>query len=399
LIPWIGSGTATSAFGYCFFGYWLLGLWLPYSWPAAVPPLFTRLFNSMYTWKSAAGDFSAARRSAAILGILLAAAVASVVVAHLCMQNDSVLLDGRLAEWKRTNGVYRDNRFYENPEDRLLDEEIPNADYSKGGVYFIGASNMQTSLWTLPPAEQELIHNYAIGGSTYTQQFHLIRYLVEQEGLMRAGGDKTCVIVGLYFGNGDHGATLSPASLFRRFFVRDGMYTYDWERGVELAAMSPRWRRLRIEQIRDQAFYTWLFKVIVGGWGLDYLRPVNRQATDAIQDYWLNRLGPDWKAGMELEIEQLGQMVDYLQSHGTIVKAIYLPEGSWFQGYLLADYHRQRVFEILSRKSVSITDLSHEVPDNEFDDSVHLGYTGVQEVEPTILELALDHLRRKGLLH
>lgn len=327
--------------------------------------------------------------------------IVSIMVAQFCGRNDLILLHARTAEWKRTNGMYRDCRFYENPEERLLNEVLPQADYSKGGVYLIGASTMQTSvaLWGLPLPERKLVHNYSIGGSTYTQQFHFIRYLVDQERLLRAGGDKNCVIIGLFFVAGEHRETVNPHSMFQSFFIKNGMYTYDFEYGIKRATMSPLRRRFEIQQIRNQAFYTWAFRVALGGYGLDYLRLMNRQPSDAIRNYWLNRLGPNWKMGLDFEIEQLGELLDYLRSHNVVVKAVYLPQGSWFRDYPPAEYHRTRVFEMLSVKSVPFTDLADQVSDDQWVDSVHFGYKGVQTVEPAILKLARDHLSQKGLLH
>ena len=118
-------------------------------------------------------DGATARRQFLLSAMVLSALAVPVVMADLAVRNDQILLRSRAAEWKRTNGMYRDARFYVDPEMRLLNDELQRADYSRGGVYIVGSSAMQTSIavWELPPAEQRLIHNYSISGATYTQQF------------------------------------------------------------------------------------------------------------------------------------------------------------------------------------------------------------------------------------
>ena len=45
----------------------------------------------------------------------------------------------QLAKWQATNSKYQYNRGYIDYEGRLFYGEIPTADYSKGGVYFVGS--------------------------------------------------------------------------------------------------------------------------------------------------------------------------------------------------------------------------------------------------------------------
>src|SRR4026209_278902 len=125
-------------------------------------------------------DRAVAWRQFTLCAIVLSALAAPLLVAQVAVRNDQLLLRLRAAEWKRTNGMYRDSRFYQDPETRLLHDVLPRADYSRGGVHVIGSSVMQTSiaLWHLPSLDQQLVHNYSISGATYTQQFHFIRYLI-----------------------------------------------------------------------------------------------------------------------------------------------------------------------------------------------------------------------------
>ncbi len=331
--------------------------------------------------------------------MVLALVAVSLAVVYELVSHDTLLLQSRLAEWKRSSGMYLDCRFYKTPEERLFNETLPRADYSRGGVYLLGASNTLTAVkaWELPPAQKQLFHNYCISAATSTQQFQFVRNLVEREGFLRAGGSKNAVIIGLFFGDGEHRASIDPSSMFSGFFSPDVLYSYTPQGGIRPRPLSDQARAFRLEQNRNHAFWTWAANLTFHE-PLDYLRPVHRRPSEENRSYWLNRLGPGWETGMDLEVVQLGQLVDYLQTRGVKVQAFFVPTASWTTGFPPAERYRQRVLPLLSSRAVELTDLSHLAADTDFMDSVHLGYSGVQKTDPIIKRIARDDLIRAGLL-
>jgi hypothetical protein len=345
-------------------------------------------------------EHKAMRCQAWLLALVVVILAATLAAAQWIANHDGFLLRHRLAEWKQTNGLYNDGRIYPSPEARLLNEILPHADYSRGGAYLIGASAAETEaqFWALPPEQQALIHNYCIASATYTQQFQFIRYLVEHEGLLRAGGEKTCIVVGLSFHMAAHSVTLDPNGLFHGFFGLNGLYSYDLAHGVQPVTMPSALREFRIRQYRNHAFWTWAGKSAFAR-DFDYMWLNDRLvATARARAREGGAPDPGWEAGIDAEAEQLDEMIDYLRARNVAVHGIYLPEATWMRGIPPIERHREKVLAVLSTKAVPIADIVGMAPDTDFSDSVHLSYTGVQKVSPVIWEIARAHLRRVGLL-
>ena len=106
------------------------------------------------------------------------------------------------ARWKKQIPLFSFTSHFLDVADRLCHEEIPSADFSRGGVYLAGGSNMTMAFrtWGLPAEARSLFHNFAIGGTNHADEFDLFRFLVEQQGLLAAGGEKTLVILGVSYG-------------------------------------------------------------------------------------------------------------------------------------------------------------------------------------------------------
>jgi hypothetical protein len=339
------------------------------------------------------------RFQAGVLALVIVLLAVSMCAAQWFAGHDHALLDHRLAEWKEKDGLYRDGRFYFDPEGRLLNEVLPHADYSRGGVYLLGSSVIQSGVrhWALPPEQQALIHNYGVSGESFNQQLHFVRYLVEQEGLLRAGGEKNSVIVGLFFGDAAHTVTKDPISIFRYLFTMDSLYSYDWEHGLERLPKSPAMWQLRLLQNRYRAFWRWA-AMLTSGAEFDYLRPVRRRTAAENADFWLRRFGKNWEAGMDIELEQFALTIDYLRARHVTVQAVFMPTASWTLEFPPARRYRDKVLPLLSARAVSVVDLSRKAPDELFIDSAHVGYNGVRLLDPIIMDIARLDLRRMGLL-
>ena len=328
------------------------------------------------------------------------------LIAQLAVHNDRMLLPHLMAKWKETNGMYTDNRFYDDFDGTLgiLYDQLPFADYSKGGVYFIGSSRLgfPLTLWDLPPQEQSLIHNYTIGASSYAQQWQFVRYLIEEHGLLKAGGEKTLVVIDLFIANANHNLTLqegAPPGLWNYRFTGYGLYTYDREKGIGDVPMSQAKRFLRIAQVHDDNFWSWLFNLVrqkpSGG---VMLQENLRRHPEEWMPSMTRVLGPDWENGMDLELRKLGEMIDYLQARKVHVVGIYMPQGTWYKRYPQSFRFRECAFALLQSKSVPYVDLAESMPDDRFRDSMHLNYVGVHEVFPKLLAIAEDFLHSSGAL-
>jgi hypothetical protein len=114
-------------------------------------------------------------------------------------------------------------------EDGTILDEPPTADYSKGGVVFVGSSNMKwaVKLRDLPPVEGGLLHNYGLGAANHADESNLLRFLAAKEGLSRSGPGKTQVILGVSYHTVAHEDTPDPFVL--NLWRRHGLYDYGAE--------------------------------------------------------------------------------------------------------------------------------------------------------------------------
>jgi hypothetical protein len=132
----------------------------------------------------------------------------------------------RWEEAQRTKHFYWPMGHIANDLDRVLNEEIPAIDHRRGGVYIMGTSNTTwgLKLWDLPDEQRALIYNASTVGTGHEGQGMVLRYLVEREGLLDAGPEKTLVIFGAGYQNvsrpEDEKSFLSQALADRGFYDR-----------------------------------------------------------------------------------------------------------------------------------------------------------------------------------
>ena len=196
----------------------------------------------------------AARRAhvSITLGIL-------VVLSFTAVALDALARSEGVANWlvaadQRVNRInknrYSYERYFIDFEDRLINEELREADYSAGGVYLIGTSNLKwaTRFWELPARQRSLIHNYGMGSFNHAFQFQFIRYLVEHEGLLKAGGDKTFVVFGVTYHAA--GTVYDPQGFFPNLWGRHGLYEYDRVAGITPRPATELWRQIHFKRVR-----------------------------------------------------------------------------------------------------------------------------------------------------
>ena len=123
-----------------------------------------------------------------------------VVVVGTCLTLVAMAHSRRVQEWirdvswqqaksKKLIPVFCMHNHFFDARDRLLHEELPSADYSHGGVYFLGASSMMWALrlWDQPASTRTLINNFAMGGFTHADVFDFVRFWWRVKGSWRPG--------------------------------------------------------------------------------------------------------------------------------------------------------------------------------------------------------------------
>ncbi|MEE8452059.1 MAG: hypothetical protein V3R99_09100 [Thermoguttaceae bacterium] len=312
---------------------------------------------------------------------------------------------GRLERWEAADSTYQHALGFVDFENRLLIDEIPQADYSRGGVYFVGSSTVVMSLmtWELPPQWRDLIHNYGISGAGHTQQFHFVRYLVEHENLLAAGGRQTTIVLGLFYGNAAPNEAGPNGRYVGELFRSHGLFSYDEAAGIHPAAMSDSQRLFLYEKARCGNFIRRsLYNAGLSGDLNIGIRPDIRPTPDYSirqrQEFWQRRMGADWVATMAEEVEALARMVDYLQDREVRVLGVFMPLGSWHDELPYADAYRRRVTSVCREGSVRLIDLAGLLDDEHFSDSVHLRCRGQRKLHACLTQIAVERLRAAGTL-
>ena len=106
------------------------------------------------------------------LALLMFCAVAAPCLVLSAMANDARVQDAihRVcwweATWKKQIPIYCFYDHYLDSDDKLVHEELPAADFSRGSVCLLGASSLNwgLNLWELPESTRRLIHNFAMRG-------------------------------------------------------------------------------------------------------------------------------------------------------------------------------------------------------------------------------------------
>lgn len=333
--------------------------------------------------------------SLAILATVIASCSSLVLLAH----NDTVLNwfhNRQLAKWHSTNSSYEFNRGFIDFNGRMVYDEFERADYSKGGAYFIGSSNVVTSImcWELPPEQRQLIHNYGLGGANYTQQFALIRFLVEQKGLLQAGGDKTTVVLGLLFAIAAGGDNRANVGFLQALFARHGLYNVDNE-GIHPVPMPALVRWLLLEKARATNFLHYAIMHNV----FRVKPPITEKQKKVYPQFYSLPFVGGTEPKMLNEIAQIGAMIDYLHARNVRVIAYFTPLGSWFRNdYEPASTFRRLATDVCAKKRVELIDLESFLTDEEFFDGLHPNYTGQKKIHPVLAGIAIENLHRTGAL-
>ena len=301
------------------------------------------------------------------------------------------------SKWKKQLPIFCWHSHLVDYEDRLFHEEIPSADFSRGGAFFMGASNMKWALklWELPAETRPLIRNFAFGGSKHSSQFDLIRYLVEQRGFLSAGGEKTLIVIGLNYRNAHHGRLTADGrdEYYERLWTRHGIYRVDPDGSIHPSRLSALAKAIILERTK----ITGILKELVN---LAYapLKPTRVVDPDAYNRSWVESMGPDWKELILAQAGEFARMVDYLQQRNVKVVGVRMPVGSWDDDLPFEQVYIRQIREICAAKGVRIYDFTRMLDDEEFVDSVHLTPVGIEKFQPAVMEIALDHLRSTGAL-
>ena len=245
-------------------------------------------------------------------------AIASIIVPLDWLANSERLInliERSQQEESRTNKTsFWSHGFYLDRGDQLLLSELPQVDSSQGGVYLIGASNVETlgSLWDFEPHVKRYLHNFGVGATSPEMQCQFVRYLVGREGPLKAGGERSMFIIGTSY----HTVSLdSGDDPWRRYFPslleRHGIYKFSKTEGIVLLA-NPISRAVIAEQARIAGVLRYIW-ALINVWSTpgDSAAEVRRHKPDEYTAR-LRAMGGEWERKVLNQAVYFGEMLDYL---------------------------------------------------------------------------------------
>jgi hypothetical protein len=328
-------------------------------------------------------------------------------IAVPCLTLDAMANESHIQAWIRSANwaqsistkqipFYCYNEHFIDPEDRLINGELPTADFSRGGVYVIGASNLTWGLrlWDLPAKTRSLINNFATKGSNPVNHLQMIRYLVEEKGLLRAGGSKTLVVFGVAH-HMTHNIPMpgNPGNGWNGLWTRRGFYQVEPDGSIHRTARNPLWERIIIERAKITGLVHELVNI-----AYTPFKPARVLKPSFFKREWTSVLGPRWQEKMEAGSTVFGETIDYLQQHGARILVVEMPEGSWEDDLPFRQTYKRLLSQVCEERRVEIVDLSKLVPDDDFADSVHLTTAGIEKFQAAVMGRFLDHLRSVGAI-
>lgn len=323
------------------------------------------------------------------------------VLATTCVVTDLLARNRELEQWltaksselaDKTGTIFSDTGNFIDFEDRVLLDEIPHADYSRGGVYFFGTSNMKWAFttWDLPAEQKRFIGNYGIGASNHTIALQLIRYLIEQRGFLTAG-ERDLVIFGVSF----HLAHIDDPStgFFVSLLHRHGLYTITTDGRIAAVPMSAIEHWVRIEKARSGGLIWNIGRLtrrcLMALSGMSHRpAPGLSDSPDALRGF----MGKQWQKNMDSEVEQLREAILLVRSHHAHVKVMLLPQGTWMDELPYKPRYEAMVRALCQATETPLIDFSRSIPDDDFVDSNHLTVTGQEKFRELILEEIIRHM-------
>jgi hypothetical protein len=291
---------------------------------------------------------------------------------------------------KKTDRLFSYNGNFIDFEERILLDEIPKANYSLGGVFFFGTSNMKWAFqtWDLPADERRLVGNYGIGASNHTIQLRLIQYLIEQRKFL-AAGERTLVIFGVSAHLG-HVDSLGD-SFFDSVLRRQGLFTITPGGQIKPAQISSLERWLLVEKARSGGLF-WNVGSLLKGWAEILEGRIHYPSRDLAR--YREFMGPDWQQNIDSQLEEFKKTILLVQSHRAEVKVMLLPQGSWMSELPFQSYYEAKVRALCEATSTPLIDLSGSIPDEDFVDTNHLTIRGQEKFRALIADEINQHLMK-----
>ena len=325
-----------------------------------------------------------------LLCLTMILTVTTVVVLAHRLPTISQHRDHEVARQQSINGSFLYDGGFVDDVDYVLMGQLPYANHARGGVFFIGDSQMRTSImpWRLSPEERALIHNYSLGDLRHREQRAFVRMLVEEFGLLDGGVENTTIILGASYYMARHKDYSDPTLFLYGAVERHGLYVYGDGDGFH------RTRLTALERFyKEQRDYAFRFLSIVAGQRNTRVKPPS-----PIQQTVASRtLHYEWREPMRREVAEFAALLDYLGERNVRVRVLINPSGSWDNETPYEQAYRDLITPVLAARNVTLIDQSDIFPDMLFSDGEHTTYRGQQILHQIDRQIALRELAEMGV--
>ncbi len=290
----------------------------------------------------------------------------------------------RWEEADKDKWLFSDTGHFIDFDDRLLNEELVAADYSRGGVVFFGASNLMWALrtWDQPAKYQGVVRNYGHQGATHTTMDQMLRFLIEHDDLLKAGKEKTQVILGITYLNADPD---SSEGVWARW-TRHGLYEKKGE-ALYRSPMNPLVRWLTVERAKVTGF---LYELAYIPYSI--MRRTRVHNPEKYKKEHTLVMGPKWKEKIQKLVPEFAQTLDYLKQKQVNVAVVFLPLGSWEAELPFDAYYSREIEKVCKERDVKIYDFRKFLEDEELADDIHSNTKGTDKFHKAVMEISRPHL-------
>lgn len=298
---------------------------------------------------------------------------------------------------RQTRKLLYHRGWFQAPEELWIYERLPQADYAKGGVYFLGASCVQfsTKLWELAPDIQALVHNYGMPASSPKCESVLLRYLIEQRGMLKADGEKSLVVFGVAYQ-----AACCPSQSLPHSWVnaweRHGLFSCDPQQGVRAVPVNAIARFIEFEETFQAALMTRIQNLLLqqlSRWRHHGVEPPRRHDSALYVAARRGEMGPDRVHELTEAVQVFRMTIDYLRARHVQIRVVLMPEGSWEDELPYNREYLSQITTLCANKQIPVSDWSKMLTDDEFADSIHPNIFGMEKIQSAFLDIALPFLR------
>ena len=297
---------------------------------------------------------------------------------------------------RQTRGLLSHSQWFQTPDEPWIYDLPPKPDFSKGGVVFIGPSEVEysTAFWKLRPELQELVHNFGVEAATPACESLLLRYLIENRGLVRAGGEKTLVVFGATYQPLHYEQAVNP--FWIDCWTRYGFYEVDPEAGIRPASLNPISRFIRLEEMLQAGCLKQLtdaFAEKARRWRHRGSEPIRRLDPAGYIALRRSQMGPNWRAKIQNAMPAVANNIESLRARGVEVRVVLMPQSSWESQLPYSGEYYKDLRSLCEMKHVPLSDWSKMLEDDDFADTLsHPNIYGMEKIQTALLDLAVPFL-------